>query len=185
MEMYKAVIWGGSPDLMLEQVDAISLLWRMDMAGLPQENYWQDIAAHLGVHPYEQYVGFHNIHYVYALARAGQTEKAREAISVARNCEHHVDKQPCALWDEVCIPLMEAAVAYTDKNHIEVVRLIEPIQNDIFRVGGSDAQDELLVQMYFTSLVASGRAAEARQYFDKELSYYRGTALADYWFSEL
>ena len=80
-------IFGTLPNTVLEQLDAISLLWRMDMAGLPQDKQFPSIVNHLGDHPFEYYVGFNNAHFIYALVRTEQKKLADDSLkcNVSRN----------------------------------------------------------------------------------------------------
>ncbi len=59
-----------------------------------------------------------------------------------------------------------------------------PVIEKCFRLGGSDAQDELFLQTYLLSLLAIKKETEALDFFNMYLAHYTNTNLASYWFSE-
>ncbi|WED44226.1 tetratricopeptide repeat protein [Legionella cardiaca] len=178
-------IFGTLPDTLLEQLDAISLLWRMDMAGLPQEELLKKILLHLGVHPFEYYIGFNNVHFIYCLAKLGKTELAEKAI---KDLELYISTLPLGavrnLWKNVALPMCLGVNAFAQNNYQLAAEKIDPIIENCYQLGGSDAQTELYTQTYLLSLLGSKQEEKAKQFFSKHLSHYRNTALADYWFNE-
>ncbi|MGA7488358.1 MAG: hypothetical protein WBW74_15650, partial [Xanthobacteraceae bacterium] len=47
MRVFHQHIWGITPDFVVEQLDAISLLWRIEMAGTPMDAQWPSITEHV------------------------------------------------------------------------------------------------------------------------------------------
>jgi hypothetical protein len=45
MGVFHAHIWGITPDVVVEQLDAIALLWRIEMAGTAVDAQWPSIAV--------------------------------------------------------------------------------------------------------------------------------------------
>ena len=74
MRVFWTHIWGITPDFVVEQLDAIALLWRIEMAAGPMDAEWPAIAEHIAPRAIETFVPFMNAHYVYALARAGRAD---------------------------------------------------------------------------------------------------------------
>ncbi|CEG61011.1 Expressed protein [Legionella micdadei] len=177
-------IFGTLPESCGEQIDAISLLWRMDIAGLPQMQILRSIIPYLGIHPYEQYTGFNNIHFIYCLAKAGENRQVNQSLeSITKYCHSLPTGLTKKLWCEVNLPLCKAVGAFAQEDYGASCKLMEPIIDRCFQVGGSDAQDELFLQTYVMSLSRNKQKDKAKAFFDNHLSYYKNTALADYWFS--
>ncbi|WP_347251815.1 tetratricopeptide repeat protein [Legionella sp.] len=176
-------IFGTLPETCGEQIDAISLLWRMDIAGLPQHPLFHSLIPFLGVHPYEQYTGFNTAHFIYCLAKAGETKQVNDSL---KSIEKHINSLPVGvtqnLWCEVNFPLCKAVAAFAQEDYQTSYRLLEPIIERCTQIGGSDAQDELFIQTYLISLLRTQQKNKAKQFFDHHLSHYKNTALADYWF---
>lgn len=177
------VIFGTLPDLVCEHIDAISLLWRMDLAGMPQEGLFAGIVSHIQNQPFEQYTGFNSLHYLYCLARAGEWPKVEQSIAAI---ERYINSLKPGfnhnLWRKIILPAGKAIVAFVQQDYHKASRLLKPVINNCFLVGGSDAQDELFTQTYLLCLIRLKKVKEAQEFFDHYLSHYKNTALAAYWF---
>lgn len=185
IELFHSSIFGTWPDTVLEQVDAISLLWRLDMAGLPQEHLFKEIATHLNQHPYEQYTGFNNVHFIYCLARIEDEKAVNRALeTVATYAKALQSGYAQDLWHNITLPFCKGVQAFVQKNYKAACESFAPIIEDCFQMGGSDAQDELFLQTYLLSLLGAKKQAEADQFFANYLSHYKNTPLAEYWFSK-
>lgn len=182
MELFPQ-IFGTLPDNLLEQLDAISLLWRMDLAGLPRNPLYNTILAHVGSHPFEHYIGFNNAHFIYCLSKTDPTY-AEQALM---DMEFHINALPDGkskdLWIKT-FSLCRGIKAFVENNYQLAAGLLEPIVEDCFQLGGSDAQVELYTQTYLLSLLKTHQINQANQFFLKHLSHYKNTALANYWFHE-
>src|SRR5262249_61391559 len=84
MRVFKAHIWGITPDFVVEQLDAIALLWRIEMAAGAMDAEWPAIAEHIAPRAVETFMPFMNAHYVYALARAGRADAVEAALAGVR-----------------------------------------------------------------------------------------------------
>lgn len=174
-------IWGSMPALSLEQLDAISLLWRMEMAGMPQDTLLKDVAAQLGEHVYQQFIPFDNAHYMYALARTGNTEAVEKSMT---QIQSYAAKQTGAqhkLWHEIALPLVKGIAAYAQEDYSTANKHFDGLMPDVLKIGGSDAQDDLFLQAMMVSLLRSGQKEKAMQFMRANLSYYQGTALGKCW----
>lgn len=176
-------IFGTLPDVSLEQLDAISLLWRLDLAGMPQQSRYKDIIQYMGDTPNQSYVGFNNAHYIYGLVRAGENNRATIAL---KKMKQHAQRRPPSqnkhLWQSIIIPFCEGIQAFANEAYSKAYRKLHPIIDDCYQLGGSDAQDELFTQTYLVTLLKLNQKNEARAFFLKTLKHYEGTALESYWF---
>lgn len=176
-------IWGHQPNSVLEQVDAIALLWRMEMAGMPQDKKWPDIVSHLHQNPLDHYMPFNNAHLIYALARTNDQKRITE---VMKHLQSYADAQVGEIykvWHHIALPLLQSCVAFANQDYKFACELMDPIMADVFCIGGSDAQDELFLQTYCLSLARSGQLTRAKNFFNQYLHHYEKTSLAKYWFS--
>jgi hypothetical protein len=182
MRLYP-LIFGTSPEIICEQIDAISLLWRMDMAGLPQLDQFHILGPYLANAPFEQYTGFNTIHYVYCLARLGLEARVQESI---RSMEHYAKSlskgYAQTLWLTVILPLSKGVHAFVNNNFQLACELMTPCITRRIEIGGSDAQSEIIAQTYLLSLIQSNKLKEAKVFFNFYLSHYKGTPLAQFWF---
>jgi tetratricopeptide (TPR) repeat protein len=175
-----------SPYLVIQQLDAISLLWRLEMAGyeVPYKE-WKNLADITARNVKECYIPFMSAHYVYAQARAGNYEELTGAFSYIRASTSLKSGQEARVWNETGIPLLSACKELASCNYAVAAALFEPIIDNVVMVGGSDAQDDLFRQAYLTSLINSGMKPEARAYLDKISTSEKPTPLEEYWRSHI
>jgi tetratricopeptide (TPR) repeat protein len=167
MRVFRAHIWGITPDFVVEQLDAIALLWRIEMAGTPMDAEWPSIAEHIAPRAVETFMPFMNAHYVYALARAGRTDAVEAVLASVRERSAADDEEAKRVWAPVGRAVIEAAAAFGAGNRGGAAALLDPVMPMMTSIGGSDAQDDLFRQTYLRSLQAAGRHADAAAYFDR------------------
>jgi len=160
-------IWGQTPDYVGEQVDAVALLWRMDMAGQGQTDILSEVADHCMARAGDCFIPFVEGHFAYVLARAGRSEAAELSVARARERAAQDDVEARELWQPVGAGFVEACAASGRGEASRAVELFEPIADRLAMVGGSDAQDDLFRLAFFNALAESGRKADARAYFDQ------------------
>src|SRR5262245_21460507 len=168
MRVFHEHIWGITPDFVVEQLDAIALLWRIEMAcsDAPTDAPWAKIADHIAPRAVETFMPFMNAHYVYALARAGRSEALGAALAAVRRRSAADDEEPKRVWGPVGRPVVEAAAAFGAGDRSGAPKLLDPVMAQMTAIGGSDAQDDLFRQLYLRSLQAAGRYADAAAYFE-------------------
>ena len=112
MRVFHAHIWGITPDFVVEQLDAIALLWRIEMSGTPMDAEWPSIADHVAPRGVETLMPFMNAHYVYALARAGCTDALEAALARVRARSSADEEEAIRVWAPVGRAVIEAAAAF-------------------------------------------------------------------------
>ncbi|MEE3328144.1 MAG: hypothetical protein VX252_12480 [Myxococcota bacterium] len=167
LELFRDVIWGQTPESCSEQVDAISLLWRMEMAGLEvEESIWSEVGEACASLSGEAMNPFVTAHHAHALARVGRDEdvtRLRQAV------EHSAKEQPKArraVWEQAGIPVVDAAIAWGRRDAPGVVECLEPAIREVPRVGGSDAQDDLFRLALLRALEKMWRTESMRALLD-------------------
>jgi tetratricopeptide (TPR) repeat protein len=166
MRVFRTHIWGITPDFVVEQLDAIALLWRIEMAAGPMDAQWPSIAEHIAPRALETFMPFMNAHYVYALARAGRADVVEAALAGVRARSAADDEEAKRVWAPVGRAVIEAAAAFGAGDRARAAALLDPVMPMMTSIGGSDAQDDLFRQTYLRSLQAAGRHVEAAAYFD-------------------
>ena len=166
MRVFRTHIWGITPDFVVEQLDAIALLWRIEMAAGPMDAQWPSIAEHIATRAIETFMPFMNSHYVYALARAGRADVVEAALAGVRARSTADDEEAKRVWAPVGRAVIEGAAAFGAGDRARAAALLDPVMPMMTSIGGSDAQDDLFRQTYLRSLQAAGRHVEAAAYFD-------------------
>ena len=67
LDVFARHVWGITPDLVVEQADAIALLWRIEMAGERVDQHWAELADRAETHIEERYMPFLDAHFAFAL----------------------------------------------------------------------------------------------------------------------
>ena len=178
---YRKYIWGYSPNAVVEQTDAILLLWYLELAGEKVDAEWRAIAPHIRANAHDTLFPFLNCIYLYALTRAGETEEAGIALD---GMERHAEKQTGNLahvWNDVGVPLARGCVAFASGDYDRASALLQPILNDVPCVGGSDEQRGVFAESHLVSLIRAGRRAEARAALSEHIARRPETAVERRW----
>lgn len=181
LRIYRERVAGREPDSVLEHVDAISLLWHVELAGHRRDAEWQALAPHLVDRSQEQIFPFLNAHYVYALTRAGWTDAVEESLARLRAYAFGQTGAAARVFRDVGVPLVNACAAFAAGEAARCTVLLEPILPEIACVGGSDAQNDLFRQTYVVALLDSGRQAEARRRLNARLAGHTPTPVEQVW----
>ncbi|MCE0724656.1 MULTISPECIES: tetratricopeptide repeat protein [Legionella] len=183
MDLYP-VIFGTSPEIITEQIDAISLLWRLDMAGFPQLEQFNVLGRYLDENPFTHYTGFNTVHYVYCLTRLGQEDAVQRALaSIETYAQTLAMGYNQSLWRSVILPLSKGIHAFVNNDFQSACDLMGSCISRYTEIGGSDAQLEIIAQTYLLCLLHSNKKKAAKEFFNFHLAHYKGTPLAEFWFS--
>ena len=158
--IYDQRLWGEWPEFPQEQIGAVSLLWRLEMRGADVGERWVPVVEQARARAGEHILPFHDIHYLYALTRAGDPgEGASFLKSMIAHAETLVGPS-AADWREACIPCAEAVYAFANDDYgIAAEKLIEAEPN-LQRIGGSHSQRHVFTETQQTAVAAMrGEAA--------------------------
>jgi hypothetical protein len=161
-EAYDNHVWGIEPDYSQDQVGAVSLLARMEVAGLDVGARWEDVAERMKVRARDTLQPFLTLQYLYGLARAERTEadtlmkaiKARAADATGFDAR---------VWREVALPAARGMLAHARGDHASAVRWLSVAAPRLQEIGGSHAQRDLFGQLLLDAHMKVGNWAVARQ----------------------
>ena len=161
LDLYERHVWGVCKPYSQDQIGAVSLLARLELADVDVGDRWADVAVHLVARTHDQVQPFLDMQYLYGLARAGRPE----AEALLHQVEAFAPVAPPltrAAWQRVAVPACRGLLAYArgepgravDELGIALPRLLE--------IGGSHAQRDLFEQIYIDALVRSGQLIAAQ-----------------------
>lgn len=161
-EIYDRHVWGIDPGYSQDQVGAVSLLARMEFAGIDVGLRWSGLAPHLAARAADTVEPFLTIQYLYGLARANspQADDLMRAV-VARAGAAPPDSR--AAWAEVALPACEAVLAFLRDDPATAVARLQRALPRMAEIGGSHAQRDLFEQLLIAALMRAGRDAAAQQ----------------------
>lgn len=155
-------VWAHDKSYSQDQVGAISLLARLDLAGVDVGARWDDIADHLGGRCNDTLQPFLTVQYLYGLARAQrpQADKLLEAIDRAAADSSNQDHE---IWDKAARPLAHGLAAHARGEFDRAVASISTALPHLAGLGGSHAQRDLFDLILLDAQIRSGRWIEAQQ----------------------
>jgi len=145
-------------------IDAASLLWRIQIYGhrdrlLPLD----DVAgAARAVRPG---VPLTDVHAALALASTGDEMALDRLIDGLGTLARQGDP----LAADVVLPLVQGIRAFGHEDHVEAIRWLEPVADRVVRIGGSNAQREVLEETLVVAYLRAGRVDQAARLLHKRL----------------
>lgn len=162
LELYDRQIWGIAKDYSQDQVGAVSLLARCEIAGIDVGLRWQDLAHHLAAREHDTVLPFLTLQYLYGLARAGRPE----ADTLLESVRSYAETAPLfarEVWRDVALPGCEGLYAYAHGDYAKAWRHLVSSVPRMAEAGGSHAQRDLFEQILLDTAVKSGRWTTAQQ----------------------
>jgi hypothetical protein len=149
------------PDLYIDVQNAASMLFRLERQGVDVGNRWIEIADKA-----EQRIGdclsaFTQPHWMMALAATRRDDTARrmlDAMGVFGLGQGAVAR----IVGTIAIPVSEAVLAHGRGEHGRAVDLMRPVLDEMYRLGGSHAQQDVLEQVFLDSAVKANRGDDVR-----------------------
>jgi hypothetical protein len=140
----------------LSLTNAAALLWRLDTLGYDTGERWRELAELWQGRADGQCLVFGDIHAAMAELRSGQEELVERRL--AAMCETAASSVEAAgLYRTVGIPIVEALAAYHRGAYAEAVELLLPVRFDLWQIGGSHAQRDVVDWTLTEAAVRSGQ----------------------------
>lgn len=156
LAIYDQHCWGVVKDYSQDQVGAVSLLARLELAGIAVGERWQDVANHLQARTQDHVLPFLDLQYLYGLARAGRPE----AHMLLQHIEAFAPQAPPATraaWQQVCVPAAHGLLAHARADYAQAADALGAALPRMIDIGGSHAQRDLFGQIWLDALLRSGR----------------------------
>ncbi|MBW4616704.1 MAG: tetratricopeptide repeat protein [Desmonostoc vinosum HA7617-LM4] len=149
LRLYDTQIWGcANKQSPKDQVGAISLLLRLELRGIDVGSRWQNISVYLGDRLNEHALPFQDLHYIYAITKAGRTDWVNQMLQSMQ--QHALGINPFwrQSWLEVAIPAARGMTAHAKGDVNTAVAELKPVLSRLYQIGGSHAQRVLFEQVY-------------------------------------
>lgn len=142
LDLFDERIWGVRKEHCQDQVNAISLLARLEMVGVAADWRWDDIATYVENRIGDRISGFLDLHYLYALARAGRDSAVdRMAAGLAE-----------ASSNGLLASIARGLIAHARGEYRKAAEALAPVRPHLAQIGGSNIQRELFEGMFAHSL---------------------------------
>jgi hypothetical protein len=175
LDLYDREVWGVIKEYTQDQINAVSLLARLELAGVDVGDRWQDLGNYLAGRLQDHVLPFLDIQYLYGLARAGRAE----ADTLMANIERYAASAPDDLksaWQRVCVPASRGLRAHARGDYSRAADELGQVLPRLGEIGGSHAQRDLFAQVRLDALIRTGRLVEAQQVLQQQLRSQRESA---------
>jgi tetratricopeptide (TPR) repeat protein len=136
--------------------NASALLWRLDMLGCEVGDRWRDLAALWQGHANGKCLAFTDIHAAMAELRSGQEALAERRLTAMRETAAS-DAEAAGLYRTVGIPIVEALSAFHRGAYEAAVALLLRTRVDLWQIGGSHAQRDVIDWTLTEAAVRAGQ----------------------------
>lgn len=166
---YDAHVWAREKGYSQDQVGAISLLARMEFAGIDVAHRWAEVAERVAARGPDTVAPFLTLQYLYALARADLPEA--KAMLAAIQTRAQTPSHDLIAWAEVTLPAAHGIIAHAAGHYTQAARDLGRALPRLAEIGGSHAQRDLFEQIYLDALVKAGEASAAQQVLEMRRMY--------------
>ena len=132
------------PDFHVDVQNAASMLFRLELRGVPVEGRWSELAEKAEARIGDQLSVWTLPHWMMALAAEGRDAQSRLMLKALAESENRAVR-------EVALPVCQAVLAHRRGEHERVVALMTPVRNRLAELGGSHAQRDVVAQLYADS----------------------------------
>ncbi|MGY2169413.1 tetratricopeptide repeat protein [Pseudomonas gingeri] len=146
LEIYDRHVWGILPEYSQDQVGAVSLLARLELAGVDVGQRWQALVPYLQARTGDTVQPFLSVQYLYGLARAGQPQ-AEQLLEALRERGLTAPAFSRTTWAQVTLPLAEGLLAHARGDWETAVQRLSGVLPRLNDIGGSHAQRDLFAQI--------------------------------------
>ncbi|TWO70362.1 tetratricopeptide repeat protein [Caenimonas sedimenti] len=169
LELYDQHVWAEVKEYSQDQINAISLLARLELAGADVGDRWLDVAGYLAHRLHDHVLPFLDMQYLYGLARAGRSTQAQVLMHNIETRAQRASEDARAAWQGVCVPASHGLLAHARGDWASAVDSLGTALPRLVEIGGSHAQRDLFAQVHFDALVRSGQLSGAQHLLQQQL----------------
>lgn len=172
LAIYDEHVWGILPEYSQDQIGAVSLLARLELAGIDVGPRWQALAEYLKVRSEDTVQPFLSLQYLYGLARAGRPEAGR-LLDTLQHRGAQGAGHGRTVWREVTWPAAEGLYAHALGDYAKAAQRLDPVLPRLVEAGGSHAQRDLFSLIAQDAHVRAGHWVTAQQLLEQRRRYDR------------
>jgi tetratricopeptide (TPR) repeat protein len=154
------------PDVYIDVQNAASMLFRLELNGVDVGDRWIEIADKAEARIGDCLSAFTLPHWMMALAATDRDEAANRMLDLMRGYGN-ADSAPDAIVRTIAAPVSEAVLAHRKRDYARAVDLVRPVLDDMVRLGGSHAQQDVLEQMFLSAALKAQRLDDVRLLIDR------------------
>lgn len=161
-DLYDRQVWGVVKEYSQDQIGAVSLLARLEIAGADVGDRWQDVADHLERRLDDHVQPFLDLQYLYGLARAGRADSAARRLERLEAFAPLAPPWSRAAWQQVAVPAARGLLAHAHGDWSAAADHLGQALPRLQSIGGSHAQRDLFEQLHLDALLRAGQWSGAQ-----------------------
>lgn len=155
-------VWGVVKAYSQDQINAISLLARIELAGGDVGDRWQDVGHWIAQRGHDHVLPFLDVQYLYGLARAGRDAEADALMHAIAQHAAQAREADAVVWQRICVPAARGMLAHARGDWKTAVEALGHALPRLVEIGGSHAQRDLFAQVHLDALIRAGRLTGAQ-----------------------
>jgi hypothetical protein len=140
----------------LSLTNATALLWRLDTLGVDIGDRWRELATLWEGHADGKCLVFGDIHAAMTELRSGKEALVERRLKAMRTTAAN-GVEAASLYRTVGIPIVEGLEAFHRGAYVEAVELLLPVRFDLWQIGGSYAQRDVVNWTLTEAAVRAGQ----------------------------
>jgi tetratricopeptide (TPR) repeat protein len=140
--------------------DPAALLWRLDMLGRDVSRRWQELLPRWEGHADGRSMVFTDMHAAMTELRSGNDALAETRLLAMRKTAAGAG-EAAAMYGEIGVPLVEGLIAFHRGDYADCIEHLFPLRAEVWRIGGSRAQRDIVDWTLTTAALRAGRKALA------------------------
>ena len=160
LAVYDGPIRATQRPVALSLTNAAALLWRLDTLGCDIGERWREEADLWEGHADGKCLVFADIHAAMAELGAGREARVEQRLAAMRQTAAST-AEAARLYQTVGIPVVAALIAFHRGAWVEAVELLLPVRADLWQIGGSHAQRDVVNWTLTEAAIRAGRRGVA------------------------
>jgi tetratricopeptide (TPR) repeat protein len=154
-------------DATLDRIDAASLLWRLELAGVDVGDRWAPVANTWMAHVDDHLLAFNDLHCAFAAARSPKSGHATRLRQSLDDYERMGSGDNWQLTSKIGRRLIDGVLAFAANDYKRAVEAMLAVRKDAVRIGGSHAQRDVINLTLIAAAQRSGQWTLARALLDE------------------
>jgi tetratricopeptide (TPR) repeat protein len=156
LALFDERVWGVDKEFSEDQINAVSLLARLELHGIDVGGRWADVAPHLTGRIHEHFTPFLDLQYLYGLARAGESAAVTEMLASLEDRAEQATAPEREAWADCAVPMAHGLAAHAQGDHASAARFLGQAMPHLQSIGGSIAQRALFGAIHLDAMMKSG-----------------------------
>jgi hypothetical protein len=147
------------PDLYIDAQNAASMLFRLQLHGVDVGDRWEELADKAEARIGDTQSAFTLPHWMMALAATG---RRKAAVLMMAEMDELAGSRNGDVVARIARPICDAVLAFAEGAYAYAVQVMRPVLGEMYRLGGSHAQQDVLEQLYLHAALRAGLDDDAR-----------------------